>query len=82
MKMTELTAVAVQYDALLCRYARHMTKNQRVAEALVIEVFEEYYDTSVEMDADVLRIWFKSRVLRKCKAYNASRAFLTNTQPN
>ncbi|MCP9749665.1 hypothetical protein [Ferruginibacter sp. HRS2-29] len=86
MKMTEVTALAVQYDALLCRYARLMTKSQRVAERLVIEVFEEYYETNVLMPPNVLRIWLKSRVLRKCNHYKRSLAFLatphTNPQAN
>jgi DNA-directed RNA polymerase specialized sigma24 family protein len=82
MKMTELTAVAVQYDTLLCRYARMITKSQHAAEKIVMEVFEEYYDSKVQMHGKILRAWLKGRVRRKSVEMLQKQAWASTSHNN
>jgi hypothetical protein len=65
MKMTELTKVASDYDALLCRYCCMLIKNKPAAVLLVTEVFEDFYESDISMPDNVLRVWLAARVKRK-----------------
>ncbi len=66
MKMSELTALALQYDALLCRYAGFIVKHKPSAARIVMAVFEDHFDSPVQLDGKPLRTWLKSSTQRKC----------------
>jgi hypothetical protein len=60
-----LVQIIIRYDAPLQRYARRFVKDQKIAEAIVKDMFEKVYDVnSFNTDADTLREIFVAKTFQ------------------
>jgi hypothetical protein len=82
MKIPAIIAVAVQYDALLTRYARFITKDHAVAAGIVMHVIEAYYDGKTELCGTDLRSYLHKNTRSLCGPWLYKNSLRTTSSSN